>query len=81
MGILYEIDEAAHVDGASTWRVYWQLILPLSKPAIAVVSVFAFVHTWNDFLAPLIYLNSQQNFTLASASPGSKAPIQDSGAC
>lgn len=65
MGVPYEIDEAAHVDGASTWRIYAQIILPLSKPAITVVSVFTFVNAWNDFLGPLIYLNSQQNFTLA----------------
>lgn len=65
LGIPYELDEAAYVDGASPWRVYWQIILPLSKPALSVVAVFAFVNTWNDFLGPLIYLNSQENFTIA----------------
>lgn len=65
LGIPYELDEAAYVDGASPWRVYWQIILPLAKPALAVVAVFTFVNTWNDFLGPLIYLNSQEKFTIA----------------
>lgn len=65
MGIPYEIDEAAYVDGASTWKVYANIIMPLAKPGIAVVAVFAFINAWNDFLGPLIYLNSQDKFTLA----------------
>jgi multiple sugar transport system permease protein len=65
LGIPYELDEAAYVDGASPWRVYWQIVLPLAKPALSVVAVFAFVNTWNDFLGPLIYLNSQEKFTIA----------------
>ncbi len=65
LSIPYELDEAAYVDGASPWRVYWQIVLPLAKPAISVVAIFTFVHTWNDFLGPLIYLNSQENFTVA----------------
>lgn len=63
--IPYELDEAAYVDGASVWWVFSRIILPLSKPAIAVVVVFTFVNTWNDFLGPLIYLNTQNNYTLA----------------
>ncbi|WP_336629742.1 MULTISPECIES: carbohydrate ABC transporter permease [unclassified Microbacterium] len=63
--IPYELDEAAYMDGASVWWVFWRIVLPLSKPAIAVVVVFTFVNTWNDFLGPLIYLTSQENFTLA----------------
>ena len=65
MSIPYDLDEAAYVDGASPFRVYWQIILPLSKPAISVVAVFTFVNTWNDFLGPLIYLTSQSKFTLS----------------
>ncbi len=62
-----ELDEAARLDGASYWQVYWQIILPLSGPALAVVAVFTFLWTWNDFFAPLLYLNSQEQFTVALA--------------
>lgn len=63
--IPYELDEAAYIDGASPWGVFWRIILPLSKPALAVVTVFTFVAVWNDYLNPLIYLNDQNKFTLA----------------
>jgi multiple sugar transport system permease protein len=62
-----ELVEAARVDGASNWRIYWQLMLPLSGPVIAIVAIYTFLATWNDFLNPLIYLNSPENRTLALA--------------
>lgn len=62
-----ELDEAARLDGASYWQVYWQIILPLSGPALAVVAVFTFLWTWNDFFAPLLYIDSQEQFTVALA--------------
>ncbi len=62
-----ELIEAARIDGAGNWRIYWQLMLPLSGPVIAVVSIFTFLAVWNDFMGPLIYLNSPQNRTLALA--------------
>ena len=62
-----ELIEAARIDGASNWRVYWQLMLPLSGPVIAIVSIYTFLAAWNDFLGPLIYLNSPENRTLALA--------------
>ena len=62
-----ELVEAARIDGASNWRVYWQLMLPLSGPVIAIVSIYTFLAAWNDFLGPLIYLNSPHNRTLALA--------------
>lgn len=62
-----ELDEAARLDGASYWQVYWQIILPLSAPALAVVAVFTFLWTWNDFFAPLLYIDSQERFTVALA--------------
>src|SRR5205807_10238312 len=62
-----ELIEAARIDGASNWRVYWQLMLPLSGPVIAIVAIYTFLGTWNDFLGPLIYLNSPENRTLALA--------------
>jgi ABC-type glycerol-3-phosphate transport system permease component len=62
-----ELIEAARMDGASNFRIYWQMMLPLSGPVIAIVAIFTFMSTWNDFLAPLIYLNSPENRTLALA--------------
>ncbi len=59
------LSEAAHVDGAGEFRVYWQIILPLAKPAMLVVALFQFMASWNDFLGPLIYLPDQSTFTLA----------------
>ncbi|MEO0501528.1 MAG: carbohydrate ABC transporter permease [Pseudomonadota bacterium] len=62
-----ELVEAARIDGASNMRIYWQLMLPLSKPVIAITAIYTFMGTWNDFLGPLIYLNSPENHTLALA--------------
>ena len=62
-----ELVEAARIDGASNWRVYWQLMLPLSSPVIAIVAIYTFLGAWNDFMNPLIYLNSPYNRTLALA--------------
>jgi multiple sugar transport system permease protein len=53
-----ELIEAARIDGASNWRIYWQLMLPLSGPVMAIVAIYTFLAAWNDFLGPLIYLNS-----------------------
>ena len=60
-----ELEEAAKIDGCSTARIFWQIILPLSKPVIVAVTVFSFVAHWNDFMTPLIYLNSIENRTIA----------------
>jgi len=64
MTIPREYDEAAYLDGASRWHIFIRIILPLSKPALAAVAVFAFVFFWNDFLGPLIILSTPENFTL-----------------
>jgi multiple sugar transport system permease protein len=63
--IPFELSEAATLDGASHWRIFWDVVMPLSKPAIAIVALFTFLGTWNDFLGPLIYLMSQKTFTLS----------------
>jgi multiple sugar transport system permease protein len=60
-----ELDEAAEVDGASKFRIYWQIMLPLAKPALATVAIFSFMAYWNDFMGPLIYLSDIEKFTLA----------------
>lgn len=59
-----EIDEAAMIDGASHWTIFWKMILPLSKPVLTTVMVFAFIYSWRDFLGPLIYLNDPEKQTL-----------------
>ena len=65
MSIPHELDEAAHIDGASFFRIYWNIILPLSKPALGAVAIFAFIGNWNNLLDPLIYLRSQSLYTIA----------------
>lgn len=65
MGIPRELDEAARIEGANHWQILTKIILPLSKPALATVAIFAFVGNWNNLLGPLIYLRSSDQFTLA----------------
>jgi multiple sugar transport system permease protein len=60
-----ELDDAARIDGCSNFGVYRRIIMPLSKPAVLIVIIFVFNGTWNEFLLPLIYLQSSSNFTLA----------------
>jgi multiple sugar transport system permease protein len=60
-----DLSDAAKLDGASEFRIYWQIVLPLSKPALAVVAVFVFLDTWNDFLGPLIYITSPSKYTVS----------------
>lgn len=60
-----ELEEAAIIDGASRYRILFQIILPLSKPVLATIAVFAFQGVWNDFYGPLIYLSSVDKYTLA----------------
>ncbi len=62
-----ELSEAARIDGCSEFRIFWQIILPLSRPALVVVALFTFLGTWNDFLGPLIYLTDERDFTVALA--------------
>jgi multiple sugar transport system permease protein len=59
-----ELSEAARIDGLSEWGIYLRIILPLTKPAIASLVIFSFMHSWNDFLGPLIYLTSDKLYTL-----------------
>jgi len=60
-----DLDEAAKLDGATSFRIFWNIILPLSKPALATVAIFAFLDHWNEFIGPLIFLNSPEKFTLS----------------
>jgi len=65
MTIPRDLDEAAKIDGASSFRVFWNIMLPLSKPALATVAIFAFIEHWNEFFGPLIYLNSTSMYTIS----------------
>jgi multiple sugar transport system permease protein len=58
------LEDAAKIDGCTPFGVYWRIFVPLSKPAMATLGVFVFMGTWNDFLAPLVYINSQIKMTL-----------------
>jgi multiple sugar transport system permease protein len=60
-----DLSDAAAIDGCSEARTFWHVILPLSKPALAVVGLFHFMYVWNDFLGPLIYLTDESMFTLS----------------
>jgi multiple sugar transport system permease protein len=60
-----ELDDAARVDGLNTWQIFWRIILPLSTPVLTVCAVFTFIWNWNDLLRPLIYIDSQDRFTVA----------------
>jgi putative aldouronate transport system permease protein len=61
-----EIEEAAHIDGAGHWRVLWSIYLPLSKPALATITLFTLVGHWNSWFDGLIYMNSPDNYPLQS---------------
>lgn len=60
----HELEDAARVDGCSEFGIYWRIILPLCRSALAALAIFTFVRFWNDFLWPVIALNKPQNFTL-----------------
>lgn len=64
MTIPMEIDEAARMDGANAWQIYWRIHLPLMAPALVLVGTFHFMNAWNDYLGPLIFLNDQSKYTL-----------------
>jgi multiple sugar transport system permease protein len=60
-----DLDDAARVDGLNTWQIFWRIILPLSTPVLTVCAVFTFLWNWNNLLGPLIYLDSDEKFTVA----------------
>ena len=60
-----ELAEAARIDGASEWRIFLQIVLPLAKPSLATCALFQFLGTWNDFFGPLLYINDPSRYTLA----------------
>ena len=67
LSIPNELIESARMDGCSEFRIYWQIILPLSKPVLATLGIFTFMGTWNDFLWPLIVMIREEMYTLPVA--------------
>lgn len=63
-GIPMELSEAAKIDGASEIQIWWRIIVPLVKPVMAVVAIFTFQNSWEDFMGPLLYLQSESKYTL-----------------
>ncbi len=64
LGIPMALIEAARIDGAKPLQIYWQIVMPMSRPVCLTIGLFAFVGCWNGFMGPLIYLNSEDNWTL-----------------
>lgn len=64
-GLPRDLDDSAKIDGASYFRIYWNILLPLVKPALAAVGIFTFMNQWNAFLTPLIYLSERKKYVLA----------------
>jgi multiple sugar transport system permease protein len=64
MSLPNELGDAGEIDGCNPFQIYWHLYLPLSVPAVVTLGIFAFLYHWNEFLLPLIYLNSLQKFTI-----------------
>jgi len=65
LGVPRELMDAARLDGASEFRIWWQIVLPQVRTALVIVGLFAIVYTWNEFFAPLIYLQGRENFPLS----------------
>ncbi|MCC6457321.1 MAG: carbohydrate ABC transporter permease [Caldilineaceae bacterium] len=65
LGVPVELSDAARIDGCSEVGIFWRIMLPLIKPALAVVALFTFMYAWNEYLEPLVYLNQQELFPLA----------------
>ncbi len=65
LGISHELEDAARMDGANSLTIYFRIVLPLARPVLATVAIFAFVYHWNDLITPLIYLTDEKLFTVA----------------
>ena len=83
-GIPRDLEDAARLDGCGFFRIYWHIMLPLVRPTLAVIAIFTFLATWNDFMGPLIYLSDQRLYPLSfglyafqiqSLQPGTSAGI------
>ncbi|MFI0815636.1 carbohydrate ABC transporter permease [Streptomyces sp. NPDC021098] len=64
-GLPRELDEAARLDGCGHFRIYWNIVLPLCRPALITSAIFTFIWSWNDFIGPLLYLNEPDKYTVS----------------
>lgn len=64
LGVPWELSDAARIDGAGEFRIFWEIMLPLVRPALVVVAVFSLLYTWHDFFGPLIYLQDRDQYPL-----------------
>lgn len=71
----HTLDEAAKMDGASYFRIYWNIVMPLCKPALAAMLIFEATNRWNDLLGPLIYLSGARNQVLAQVAINTRAAV------
>lgn len=76
LGLPRELSEAARIDGAHEFRIFSQICIPLARPALATVAIFAFLRTWNDFIGPLIFLSSDKLYTLSIGAQMIRSRIQ-----
>lgn len=74
-----EVEEAALVDGAGRWRIFWSIMLPLARPAMVSLAIFTFVLTWNDFLWPLVVSNQREMFTVTTGLASLQSTFGGSG--
>jgi len=75
MGISKEMDEAARIDGCGYFSIWWRIILPLSKPALGAVAILSFMWHWNTFMGPLLYLSTNEKYTLSLGLQMFRAPF------
>jgi multiple sugar transport system permease protein len=64
LGIPLSLDEAAHIDGANHWQIFWQVIMPLSRPGLITLTIFSFMGNFNSFFWPLVMLRTVEKYTL-----------------
>ncbi len=65
----HEVMESARIDGCSNWRLFWNIVLPLAKPALAAIAIFTFIGSWNNFLWPFLAIVSEELYTLPVGIP------------
>jgi ABC-type glycerol-3-phosphate transport system permease component len=79
MSLPTELSDAARIDGANEFQIMWKIILPLARPALAVVALFTFMDCWNDYLGPLIYVNIDRQWVLALGVEKLRAAVYETG--
>jgi multiple sugar transport system permease protein len=67
LSVPQELLEAARIEGAGEWRIFWSVVMPLARPVLATLAILTFMTTWNDFMWPLIVLTDQTHYTLPVA--------------